>query len=94
LLAEEELPDAIGRVQFTDGVERDVHQGDDGRQFVVDNAGLRVFGAWLVFYRSRGAAERLERLGARGGVEATLDPTTRICGTLDTRPAAILSQRP
>jgi hypothetical protein len=48
LLAEGELPEAIGRVRFTDGIEREVHEGDDGRQFVVDCAGVRVFGVWLL----------------------------------------------
>jgi hypothetical protein len=32
----------IGRRLFTDGLERDVHQGDDGRQYVVNSDGQRV----------------------------------------------------
>lgn len=38
----------IGRVPFPDGIERDVYQTDDGRQYVVDAAGLQVFGDWIL----------------------------------------------
>ena len=37
----------IGRVVFTDGCERAVYQAGDG-QYVIDGAGLRVFGVWLM----------------------------------------------
>jgi hypothetical protein len=37
----------IGTCRFTDGVERDVYQASDGRQFVIDDFGLPVFGVWL-----------------------------------------------
>ena len=38
----------IGNVRFTDGCERPICQASDGRQYVVDGAGLRVFGTWIL----------------------------------------------
>ena len=38
----------IGRVPFTDGIERDVYLSGDGRQHVVDTAGMQVFGVWIL----------------------------------------------
>jgi hypothetical protein len=38
----------IGRVPFTDGIDRDVYQAGDGRQYVVDTAGLPVLGVWIL----------------------------------------------
>ena len=38
----------IGHIPFTDGCEHAVYQTDDGQQYVIDGAGLRVFGAWIL----------------------------------------------
>jgi hypothetical protein len=38
----------IGHVPFTDGFERAVHQTSDGRMYVIDGVGLRVFGVWVL----------------------------------------------
>jgi hypothetical protein len=38
----------VGTCRFTDGVERDVYQVSEGRQFVIDDFGLPVFGVWLL----------------------------------------------
>jgi len=38
----------IARIPLTDGCVRDVHQMSDGRQYVIDGAGLRVFGVWIL----------------------------------------------
>jgi hypothetical protein len=40
-------PRAVGRVPFTDGAEREVHEDADGRQWVVGYDGEPVFGVWL-----------------------------------------------
>jgi hypothetical protein len=37
----------VGRVPFVDGVTRDVYEGEDGRQWVVEYGGERVYGVWL-----------------------------------------------
>jgi hypothetical protein len=37
----------IGQVPFTDGCERAVYQAEDGQQYVIDGAGLRVLGVWI-----------------------------------------------
>jgi hypothetical protein len=37
----------IGRGLFTDGLERDVYEDADGRQYVLDSDGDRVYGQWL-----------------------------------------------
>jgi hypothetical protein len=37
----------VGRVRCADGVERDVYQDADGRQYVVGEQGEKVFGLWL-----------------------------------------------
>ena len=37
----------IGSIPFIDGVVRDVFLDTDGRQFVLDNFGQRVYGAWI-----------------------------------------------
>jgi hypothetical protein len=37
----------VGRVPFTDGVERDVYEDANGRQWVVGYSGERVYGVWL-----------------------------------------------
>jgi hypothetical protein len=37
----------IGRRRFTDGLERDVYEDDDGRQYVLDGDGEKVCGVWL-----------------------------------------------
>jgi hypothetical protein len=36
----------LGR-PFTDGLERDVYEDDEGRQYVLDGDGERVYGQWL-----------------------------------------------
>ena len=38
----------IARIPFTDGVERDVFQDKDRRQFVVDDEGDKVYGCWVL----------------------------------------------
>jgi hypothetical protein len=38
----------VGRVLFTDGIERDVYQDTDDRQWVVGYDGERVYGVWLM----------------------------------------------
>lgn len=38
----------IGKVPFVDGVERDVYQDADGRQYVIDDDGVSVHGVWLL----------------------------------------------
>jgi hypothetical protein len=38
---------AIGRRLFTDGIQRDVYEDADGRQYVIDGDGERVYGQWL-----------------------------------------------
>jgi hypothetical protein len=37
----------IGRRLFTDGLERDVYEDAEGRQYVFDGDGERVYGVWL-----------------------------------------------
>ena len=37
----------IGRRLFTDGLERDVYEDAEGRQYVFDEDGERVYGQWL-----------------------------------------------
>jgi hypothetical protein len=37
----------IGRVPFTDGFDRDVYEDADGRQYVQDDDGGKVYGTWL-----------------------------------------------
>jgi hypothetical protein len=37
----------IGRVPFTDGMERDVYEDEGGRQWVIGYNGERVYGVWL-----------------------------------------------
>jgi hypothetical protein len=37
----------IGRRLFTDGLERDVYEDAEGRQYVLDGDGQRVYGVWL-----------------------------------------------
>jgi hypothetical protein len=37
----------VGRLPFTDGADRDVYEGGDGRQWVAGEDGARVYGAWL-----------------------------------------------
>jgi hypothetical protein len=42
-------PDAvIGRRLFTDGLNRPVHRGPDGREYVIGPDGRRVYGVWVV----------------------------------------------
>ena len=43
----------IGRVLFTDGGTREVHENADGRQYVVDG-GMPVFGVWVLVQGSNG----------------------------------------
>jgi hypothetical protein len=38
----------IARIPFADGTERDVLQENDGRQFVADDNGEKVFGYWFL----------------------------------------------
>ena len=38
----------IGSVPFVDGVTRDVHEDDDGRQWVEGYEGEQVYGVWLM----------------------------------------------
>ena len=57
----------IGHVPFADGCERTVYQTDDGRQYVIDGAGLRIF-------RRVASAERWRvRRVDRGGAAPTTD---------------------
>jgi hypothetical protein len=37
----------VGRVLFTDSIDRDVYEDAEGRQYVVDLNGERVYGQWL-----------------------------------------------
>jgi hypothetical protein len=37
----------IGRRLFADGVNRPVHRGPDGREYVIGPDGGRVYGTWL-----------------------------------------------
>ena len=41
-------PRIIGNVPFVDGVVREVHEDDDGRQWVTGYEGERVYGMWLL----------------------------------------------
>jgi hypothetical protein len=41
-------PRIIGIIPFVDGVERDVHEDDDGRQWVTGYEGEKVYGVWLL----------------------------------------------
>ena len=38
----------VGRRLFTDGIERDVYEDAEGRQYVLDGDGERVYGEWLL----------------------------------------------
>jgi hypothetical protein len=38
----------IGRRLFTDGIERDVYEDAQGRQYVLDPDGEKVYGVWLL----------------------------------------------
>jgi hypothetical protein len=38
----------IARVPFTDGVDRDVFEDADGRQFVADDNEAKLFGYWVL----------------------------------------------
>ena len=43
------MPDrTIARVPFTDGATREVYEKTDGRQYVHDNDGERVYGVWVL----------------------------------------------
>jgi hypothetical protein len=37
----------IGRRLFTDAIERDVYEDPEGRQYVFDGDGVKVYGVWL-----------------------------------------------
>jgi hypothetical protein len=37
----------VGRRLFTDGLERDVYEDAEGRQYVPDPDGVKVYGVWL-----------------------------------------------
>jgi hypothetical protein len=37
----------IGRRLFTDGLERDVYEDAQGRQYIFDGDGVRVYRQWL-----------------------------------------------
>jgi hypothetical protein len=41
-------PPIVGRVPFVDGIERDVFEDADGRQWVTEYDGDRVYGVWLM----------------------------------------------
>ena len=38
----------IGERDFTDGVRRPVHQSADGRQYVLDEGQMPVYGVWVL----------------------------------------------
>jgi hypothetical protein len=38
----------IGRRLFTDGIERDVYEDAQGRRYVFDGDGQKVYGQWLL----------------------------------------------
>jgi hypothetical protein len=38
----------VGRRLFTDGLERDGYDDAEGRQYVLDPGGERVYGVWLL----------------------------------------------
>ena len=38
----------IGSTQFTDGIERDVFEDAEGRQYVHGDDGVKVYGTWVV----------------------------------------------
>jgi hypothetical protein len=38
----------IATLAFTDGTQRDVHEDDEGRQFVVNEEGQAVYGIWIL----------------------------------------------
>jgi hypothetical protein len=42
-----EDPSSVGQQSFTDGIEREVFEDGNGRQFVLDDAGEPVYGQWL-----------------------------------------------
>jgi hypothetical protein len=45
----------IGRRLFTDGTKRAVYRAGDGRQYMLDDRGLPVFGVWVLAEREEGA---------------------------------------
>jgi hypothetical protein len=37
----------IGRCRFTDGIDRDVYEDAEGRQYVHSDEGVKLYGQWL-----------------------------------------------
>ena len=37
----------VATIWFIDGVWRPVYKGDDGRQYVIDGDGVKVYGVWF-----------------------------------------------
>lgn len=42
------IPKPFGHRWFTDGANRPVYLDTDGRQFVLDDDGQRVYGVWIL----------------------------------------------
>ena len=40
------MDEHVATIWFADGVWRLVYEGDDGRQYVIDGNGQRVYGVW------------------------------------------------
>ncbi len=53
-------PPPVGRVRGPDGVERDVYEDADGRQYVLGDQGEKVFGLWLLGTSARPQLPREE----------------------------------
>ena len=40
------MDEHVATIWFIDGVWRPVYAGDDGRQYVIDGGGVKVYGVW------------------------------------------------
>jgi hypothetical protein len=56
----------LGRIPFTDGVDRDVYEDAEGWQYVQDEDGGMVYGTWLSSADGLCAREDATRLVWRG----------------------------
>jgi hypothetical protein len=63
----------VGRVRCRDGVERDVYQDADGRQYVVGDQGEKVFGLWMPDAPSAAPREGSDAKGDAAGPAAPAD---------------------
>jgi hypothetical protein len=64
-------PPPVGRVGGPDGVERDVYEDADGRQYILGPQGEKVFGLWLLETSARPPIPREEDAPAEESADET-----------------------